>query len=626
MNNKVSNINSKDFLYTTVMNRKRKNIDNNNVVCKKPRIIDWNKMISASSIRNYMLNDPLLDWLNYYNINTINCIPRAKDHNIITHSHHNAPDTHTNFIMDQGIVFEKKVFDMLKNNKFSIIQIAESNQSHSVEMHNMTIDMMRQGIDIIYQGVIHDYTAKLYGSPDLLIRSDKFKEIFNYDIMNKNIKAPKLGTKFHYVVVDIKHSTLHFNCNKEYLQNVNCIPAYKGQILIYNKILGNIQGYVPRCGYMLGKRSIYTKNKQLHIDDDFMTNIGMIDYKGFDKHYNFKLTSAIEWITRMRKEGGTWQLLPNPSTIELYPNMKNDKDGHYRKIKNEIAENLHEITNIWWCGYNKRLLAHSKNIYSWNDKRLNSEILELGNSNIGITLDHILNINRQHKLLIRVDDLHKSIDRQWKDFGNDTMEFYIDFETLNCNIGQVNINGKSDIIFMIGLGWIENNNWNFKSFTINNNTNEDEYNMFISMWEHVDSITNKMNKTNPVFMHWSNAELTFYKKVQNKSFGYLPNMHFYDLYKLFIDNNIVVKDALNFSLKSIGNAMYKNKLITTYWNNTQSICMNGLDAMYLAHNIYNNKTYDENIIENPTMKEIIHYNMIDCKIMWNILTYLRTTS
>ena len=66
---------------TDNINRKRKNnssstnklkkqkLDENNVNSSNNDI--WNQMVSASSVRNYMLNDPLIDFLKEYNINSI---------------------------------------------------------------------------------------------------------------------------------------------------------------------------------------------------------------------------------------------------------------------------------------------------------------------------------------------------------------------------------------------------------------------------------------------------------------------------------------------------------------------------------------------------------------------------
>ena len=66
--------------------------------------------------------------------------------------------------------------------------------------------------------------------------------------------------------------------------------------------------------------------------------------------------------------------------------------------------------------------------------------------------------------------------------------------------------------------------------------------------------------------------------------------------------------------------MYKNKLINTSWNSNNP-CSNGLKAMLLAYILYE----DIKIVDNsePIIKDIIHYNEVDCKVLWEILRYLR---
>ena len=46
-------------------NKTKNDICENSILLKKTKldIIKWEEMISASSIRNYMLDDPLIDWL-----------------------------------------------------------------------------------------------------------------------------------------------------------------------------------------------------------------------------------------------------------------------------------------------------------------------------------------------------------------------------------------------------------------------------------------------------------------------------------------------------------------------------------------------------------------------------------
>ncbi len=606
------------------MSRKRPNDNNYSENNKKRHIIDWNDMISASSIRNYLLNDPLLDWLKYYSINNINEVPVQK--NPTTTFTKNKSDksnilSFNHFIMEQGNLFEKIVYDKLKeyvnNINISMVQVSFNNEAQSYEKYIETINYMKEGVDIIYQGVLHDYKKHLYGVPDLLVRSDKFYQIFNEQIKYPNFKSK---INYHYVVVDIKHSSIYLNCNRTYIKDIHSIPAYKGQILIYNKILSEFLGYIPQYGFILSKKIIFTKNNKCYSSDNFMRNIAVIDYKGVDKNYNYMTNRAIEWIKKMRNEGHTWRLLPSPTVLELYPNMKNDKDDGFRHIKIELAERINEITNLWWCSYKKRQIAHSKNIFNWMNNKFNAELIDIKDIKIATTLNNILKINRNNKnnLLIRTSDLIKYDD--WRIVNDNILEFYIDFETINSNIGQIDIE-DNNIIFMISIGWQENNCWECRTFMINKNDDNDELNMINNMWELINNKMQELNKTDYRFIHWSNAEITFYNKFLSKHpFNNFNVFKSFDLYQLFLNNNVVIKGALNFSLKNVANAMYKNGLINICWDKT-SQCNNGLQAMYLAYNLYKNNEYvDEN---NNIMKEIIRYNIIDCQVMYEILSYLR---
>ena len=93
-----------------------------------------------------------------------------------------------------------------------------------------------------------------------------------------------------------------------------------------------------------------------------------------------------------------------------------------------------------------------------------------------------------------------------------------------------------------------------------------------------------------------------------------------DLSKLFREEPIVVKGSLKYKLKSISKAMYNLNLITTSWDSSNE-CSSGLAAMLIASKLYkNNKNITNN---NKIMKDIIKYNETDCKVLWDILRYLR---
>lgn len=570
--------------------------------------IDWNNMISASSIRNYMLDDPLIDWLKYYNITDINSKPRINTScKKIKIDNEPTINTFNQFIMNEGHVFEKNVINKLKE-KYNIVQVAESNDARSVDKYLETIKLIEKKIDIIYQGILHDTINNLYGAPDLLIRSDIFEQMFNI----------KTSNPVHYVVVDIKHSVLNLTQNKINLCNNNSMPAYKGQLLVYNRILGLIQGYQPQCAYILGKRWTYTKNGCTKTGDDLMESIGTVDYNGFDKDVNDKVDKAIEWLHRMRTHGHKWSLLP-PSCSELYPNLKNDKEYHSLKIK--LNDKINDITSVWWCGINKRKIAHKKKIYSWKNKRCTAENLEFKSGKISTTINHILNINRKRKFTIRTEDLVK--DDTWRNFGDKILEFYIDYETIANNIGQLMEDSlETDIVFMVGIGWEENNTWQYKSFVAKESTIQGELEMMEDFWYFINDKMIELKYYNTKFIHWTQAEPIFYKKFMAKhNDKKIDMLDFYDLHRLFLDNNIIVSGALNFSLKTIANALFKNTKIKTSWNTTNQ-CANGLNAMYLAYQLYS--TGQD--IDNKIMKDIIQYNEIDCKVMYEIMSFLRKTA
>ena len=74
-------------------------------------------------------------------------------------------------------------------------------------------------------------------------------------------------------------------------------------------------------------------------------------------------------------------------------------------------------------------------------------------------------------------------------------------------------------------------------------------------------------------------------------------------------------------MKGIAKAMHHHNLIETIWD-SDNPCSNGLTAMVLAWKVYN-KTKIKDIHKHPVIQDIIKYNIIDCKVLWEIINYLR---
>jgi predicted RecB family nuclease len=92
-----------------------------------------------------------------------------------------------------------------------------------------------------------------------------------------------------------------------------------------------------------------------------------------------------------------------------------------------------------------------------------------------------------------------------------------------------------------------------------------------------------------------------------------------DMCKVFETVPIVVRGSFRFKLKHIGNAFYNNGLIDTHW--TDGRMSDGFRAMLEAIKLYRlNKPMSKN---EEMYKEIIDYNEIDCRVIWEIVNYLR---
>jgi hypothetical protein len=598
--------------------------------------VNWGDMIAASTVRNYLLNDPLLDYLKEYNIMAIDNVPyKAAQSKTNINSSYSNSDTFTKYIMDAGIEFEEELYKIIKK-EHQIVKVAEYFQAKSQDKFNETIKLMKQGVPIIYQGVLHNFDNKTFGLPDLMVRSDYLNKLMGYEVIDdieSKLKATKLGTKWHYKIIDIKHSNIPLRSDGIHILNSESIPAYKGQIYIYTHALNKIQGVNINKAFIWGKKYFWESKGIKYERNDFLHKLGVIDYDNIDSEYVNQTNDAIKWNKLVRNDGLNWSLLPVPSRSELYPNMKNDKDGYMRVIKNELNEKINEITSIIYCGIKHRQTAHQNRIYKWTDPKCSAKNMGFNpKGKQSIIVDSVLNINRQTKEIIRPQYINH--DRlNWYNYHKDQMEFYLDFETLNSNFGSIIKDGiisynTNQYIFMIGIGHIFKKKWVFKTFIMKDKSYEAEINMFNEFHKYVNNILSINNKRIAKFYHWSGAEpsayLSFKRRNSNIHFKD-SNFMFYDLYKVFISEPVVIKGALNFSLKTIAKVLKSYSMIDTCWDQS-SPCSNGLNAMILANRIYEN--HKDKLIDcvqsDSVMKEIIQYNEVDCKVMYEIHELMRT--
>ena len=130
-------------------------------------------------------------------------------------------------------------------------------------------------------------------------------------------------------MVDTKFTTLHLNAAGNELLNGGSAAAYKAQLYIYNRMLGRLQGYRPPESYVLGRGWERTQRGEHLRGNSALQRLGPVpqDAQVAGAALGEMVADALDWVRRMRTEGHEWQLLPEPSVPELYPNMGSADDG-----------------------------------------------------------------------------------------------------------------------------------------------------------------------------------------------------------------------------------------------------------------------------------------------------------
>ncbi len=590
---------------------------------------DWLEWVSATDTRNFLIEDPLLDWLKLY----------GEDNGFQPDAdlpRYDSRTDFTQFIFKKGNDFEAAVVEHLKT-LTTIITIGSGHgEARSLEKAEETFAAMEQGVPVIYQGILRDADTQTYGLPDLLVRSDELARLFPDALQNDQINQPASdlrGAKWHYRVLDIKFTTLHLLAGGE-LGNSNSAPAYKAQLYIYNRALGRLQGYTPPVAYLLGRSWEQTVKKVTSRGRDCLERLAPV-FQDSTLSRKRSLAQTVEqasvWIRHVRKTGMTWSVLPEPTVPELRPNMGNTRDAPFSAAKKRIAQELEELTLLWNVGAQKRRDANDLGIYCWRDPKCNARSVGITGQRRQPVLQAILDINRSEGPPVAPPRV-TAAEAEWR--AQPDLEFYVDLETvsdLDDDFSQIPNKDGQPLIFMIGCGHMEEGDWRFKCFTVDALTEEYEA-LIIDAWlTHMDEVRQRLapNGPEPLVIHWSPAETTNISTAYNAATRRHPQREqawtqprwFDFLREVIKEEPVVVRGALGFGLKKVVQAIYNHGLIETNWDNSP---LDGLGAMVGAWWCAKEGTEQGvPLIQIDLMQSIATYNEVDCKVMMEIVQYLR---
>ena len=211
--------------------------------------VEWDGWVSASRTRNHVLGDPLVDWLD--------CYGEMKGYE------RDRPDPRTDylgFVFRKGRDFETRVISYLTRLRpggVRTIVSADASLSRvvSLDAAEATWEAMAEGTPIIYQGVLWDARHRVYGAPDLLVRSDTLLSLFHQSLHPAQVTVPAtdldIGDR-HYVIVDIKYSTLRFNACRKHPAQQRIDPGVQGAGVVVQPGIGTFAGPPPCASVPIG--------------------------------------------------------------------------------------------------------------------------------------------------------------------------------------------------------------------------------------------------------------------------------------------------------------------------------------------------------------------------------------
>jgi len=569
----------------------------------------FHKHLSPSNLYNFFRNACLEDYLNLYG-----------DKSLKEKSNQNS------FVMREGQIFEEQIFKEIEK-LCPIVYISTTPSQETIKQTKIEI---LKGTPIIASAPLKTKTLGFDGVADLIVRSDYLQLLFEKPNVYQNfdIPAPSLNKPYHYVVIDIKFRTLYLLCNGINLNNSIEFDFFKAQLYIYNRAVGEIQGYTPEYGFVIGRRCVWaSKGNSFYIINP-LQRPAIINFQEHSDYIEKKLQEGRKWYFELKTNGKNWTLYP-PTRKELYPNTK--IKSSWSRFINQYAKSINDITLIFNCGIKNRENALLQNITSWNDIKCNSENLKMGSyKNI---VDKILEINRQDEILISPKKIETNL-FNWRE--ENINECYLDFEYIMDAYCSENVLKQEslNILFMIGCYFWnkENRNWDYKSWIIENLSRDDEYKIMcdfnnflekeqiekIWYWHAETSLWNKTENFHYTQAHNDNN----YDKMENISSWIFERTKKCDLYKIFTEEPIVIKGALNYNLKNVASALNEHGYIICNLDNCD--VFDGITASYNAYNIYKKRNSTSNSIkEDEEMIKIEEYNKFDVKVLSCILEYIR---
>jgi hypothetical protein len=600
--------------------------------------LNKNVNFSATKFRNYFMGDPILDYLNRYGEK----FGFQKDDK--------SENSYMEHILQRGQEFEKYIMDLLtpKFKKMNFVNIGnEYPEGFNDSGVHDTIRHMRNGTEVIYQGFLQDKELRIFGIPDLMIRADKLREIFDgfypeFDAIEDTMdRKGKLVFPHLYVIVDIKISTLEF-LKKGTISRNKLMKVYAAQLFVYNKILENLLFERTEIETPFFQPNVFLLSPRLKIGNslilDGKQNIARINLNNDmnvesskrkkkpeeeteekteeeteeeieEKNFAVKMRKALNWLKEMYANGESWNLLM-PSRKELCPNMKNKEDYPWHNVKSVLAKQQGSLSD-------RTGFSHEDSI-AISEKKTSVEehITKVKNSKkrrLMEVMNDVRTDDEANDAEIQMIQTHPAIIE-----SPEKMNIYVDFEYISGCEFTFDPDYRTHL-YLIGMGYELNGKFIYEHFMVDCLTQFEEKRI-IKRW--ISRMQSLRQNRELQLIHWSKAEPEHFSKFKD-ILQIRGTLNWQDLMKLFENCPAFLKEHCgvlnNSKLKTVAKAMKKRGHIQSDWDDEMT---SGMEAnMVIIRGIRDKYV---KFTEFPGIDRLIHYNKIDCATLYEIVKYVRS--
>jgi hypothetical protein len=591
--------------------------------CDPHTDLEWLDWVAAGETRNWCRNDLLLDWLEEYPM----VHGFARDDQVPGYD-----ETFDlgRFLMRQGRAFEKAVLADLAE-RWQVVRITHRpDEARLLSAATATQEAMQAGVPIIASGVLRDPQLRMFGVVDLLVRSDVLGQLSPGAFVGDPLELAAIGLSHgrHYRVVDVKFRTLDLLKTGGLSTSPSDLDTL-AQAWVYNEALGRIQGYTPPASYVAGRAWKQGEDRGNRCWERLarVPHDTLVRGRGMDLRETVQQAAA--WIRRVRTEGAEWRVLPLPSVSELWPNMKADQDGPWHDAKARIGVALADLTLLPRVNMTHRARAHDAGVTRWDDPRVSSELLGISSEKEAAIVEAVLAVNRAGGETVSPARMVTGT-QEWRQHAE--VEAFVDFEflqDLDDDFADFPRKGGQSVIFQIGCGTYRGGEWRFRQFTVDELSLPAEAQMIDDWLAHLHALATEAGRdvTAARLVHWSPAETSNFERAYDNARVRHPDrdwpvLSWFDLLREVVQAEpLVVRGAFSFSLKPIARSLHSLGHIQTHWGDGLA---DGAGAMAGAWNAaIEAKRKGVTLGETEVMGEIARYNEVDCRVMAEILDYLR---